>query len=65
MAIVTKVNVRKSQPISTLPSEKPAGFKYAAVFHDKKVIALFDSEYWANKFCEAAEIGLEIMEVVD
>lgn len=62
--IIKEVKLKPTQT-DIFPTDNPGGLKYAAVFGEVTVVALFDSEYWAKKFCDAANISFVIREVAE
>lgn len=50
MPIITEVKLKVANHIETLPTEIETGLRFAVVYDGKKVIALFDDLYWAEKF---------------
>ena len=51
-----KITPRIPEPI-TLHTENPAGLRFAVVYQDTHVLALFDSEYWAEQFVSKVTIN--------
>lgn len=59
--------VPEQMDVQTLDTESPSGLKYAVVYQNRFVIALFDDAYWANRFVTLAAmgIGMKVREVAE
>jgi hypothetical protein len=67
--MIKKVDVYVVAPvITTLETETGDGLRYAVVYKQKKLIALFESRYWAEHFIanseEAEFLDFRLMKVV-
>ena len=51
--MITAVALKPLNSIEVLPTENPRGLRYAVVYNNKYVLALFDDRFWAEEFIAA------------
>lgn len=52
-------------PYYTFPTEQAQGLKWAVVYDDRSIIALFNDRYWAEKFIKNVSMAFTIREVAE
>ncbi len=65
--ILSEVKVKPAvmPEYETLQVENPDGLKWAVVFNDKVILAVFGAKYWAEYFVEKANVSFTIREIAE